>query len=41
MICEIDLLRKQEHQEDPAARRAPRWRRRSQRAGPGAAPRGL
>ena len=32
VVCEVDLLRKEEYQEDRAAKRAPRWRRWSQRA---------
>ena len=32
VVSQIDLLRKQEYQEDPAAKRAPRRRRRSERA---------
>ncbi len=32
VVSEVDLLRKEEYQQDPAAKRAPRWRRRRQRA---------
>jgi CBS domain-containing protein len=32
IVSEIDLLRKEEYQEDPTARRPPRWRHRAARA---------
>ncbi|MGE5288635.1 MAG: CBS domain-containing protein [Micromonosporaceae bacterium] len=32
VVCEVDLLRKEEYQEDPAAKRPPRWRRWPDRA---------
>jgi CBS domain-containing protein len=34
VVCELDLLRKQEYQEDPGARRPPRHRRRRNRGRP-------